>query len=116
LSRSNKELSFLTRSMLQIMIELAISVDVPPEHVEEGRTVPSLKPTVGKQFSNLMAIHHSREKPADAFTAVRYRDYWYWVDDRDFKSKRTFAFLMILFSLTETGGREGLPLVTIPAG
>ncbi len=27
----------------------------------------------------------------------------YGYDDRDFKSKRTFAFLMILFSLTETG-------------
>ena len=116
LSGSNKELSFLTRSMLQIMIELAISVDVPPEHVEEGRTVPAMKPSGGKEFSKLMAIHHSKEKPADAFTAVRYRDYWYWIDDRDFKSKRTFAFLMILFSLTETGGREGLPLVTIPAG
>jgi hypothetical protein len=25
-------------------------------------------------------------------------------------------FLMILFSLTETGGKEGLPLVTIPSG
>jgi hypothetical protein len=116
ISGNNKELSFLTRSMLQIMIELATSIDVPPEHVEEGRTVPSLKPSGGKQFSTLMAIHHSRGKPADAFTAVRYRDYWYWIDDRDFRSKRTFAFLMILFSLTETGGREGLPLVTIPAG
>ena len=63
-----------------------------------------------------MRVHHSKEKPDYAFTAVRYRDYWYWVDDRDFKSKRTFAFLMILFSLTETGGKEGLPLVTIPAG
>jgi len=38
------------------------------------------------------------------------------VDDRDFRTKRTFAFLMILFSLTETGGKEGLPLVTIPSG
>jgi len=115
LSGSNKELSFLTRSMLQIMIELAINVDVPPEHVEEGRTIATLKSSGAKEFSTLMAIHHSKEKPADAFTAVRYRDYWYWIDDRDFKSKRTFAFLMILFSLTETGGREGLPLVTIPA-
>ena len=26
------------------------------------------------------------------------------------------AFLMILFSLTETGGRDSLPLVTIPVG
>jgi len=30
--------------------------------------------------------------------------------------KKTFTFLMILFSLTETGGKEGLPQVTIPTG
>jgi hypothetical protein len=47
---------------------------------------------------------------------VNYRNHWFWIDDRDFKSKRTFAFLMVLFSLTETGGKEGLPLVTIPSG
>lgn len=47
---------------------------------------------------------------------VNYRNHWFWIDDRDFKSKRTFAFLMILFSLTETGNQEGLPLVTIPSG
>jgi hypothetical protein len=116
LSGNNRELSFLTRSMLHIMIELATSIDVPPEHVEEGRTVPSLQASGGQDISKLIAIHHSKEKPADALTAVHYRDYWYWIDDRDFRSKRTFAFLMILFSLTETGGREGLPLVTIPAG
>lgn len=43
------------------------------------------------------------------------RNHWFWIDDRDFKSKRTFAFLMVLLSLTETGGKVGLPLVTIPA-
>jgi hypothetical protein len=116
LSEDKKEISLLTRSMLHIMIGLATKIDVPPEHVEEGRTVPSLPMSETTESRKLMAIHYSKEKPANAFTAVRYRDYWYWVDDRDFKSKRTFAFLMILFSLMETGGREGLPLVTIPAG
>jgi hypothetical protein len=116
LSENKAELAFLTRSMLHIMIELATRIDVPPEHVEEGRTVPSRPMSASAGNTKLMSIHHSKEKPAYAFTAVRYRDYWYWVDDRDFKSKRTFAFLMILFSLTETGGKEGLPLVTIPAG
>ena len=111
------EIAMQTRSMLQIMIQLATKIDVPPEHVADGRTVPAMG-TEGYAagYSKLMNVHYSKERPADAFTAVKYRDYWYWVDDRDFRTKRTFAFLMILFSLTETGGREGLPLVTIPAG
>jgi len=99
------------------MIELAIQVDVPDEHVAEGRTVSS--PVSLQDVADptrLVAIHHIKEKPENAFAAVRYRDYWYWVDDRDFKSKRTFTFLMILISLTESGGRQDLPLVTIPAG
>jgi hypothetical protein len=109
----DNEIAMLTRSMLHIMILLATKIDVPPEHIADGRTVPAMATTENRK---LMKIHHSKERPADAFTAVKYRDYWYWVDDRDFKTKRTFAFLMILFSLTETGGKEGLPLVTIPSG
>ena len=33
---------------------------------------------------------------------------------RDYQSKRTFLFVMILFSLLETGGTEALPQITIP--
>ena len=111
------EVALLTRSMLQIMIQLATKIDVPPEHVAEGRTIPTMEAAGSDaRHRRLMNIHYSKEKPANAFSAVQYRDYWYWVDDRDFRTKRTFAFLMILFSLTETGGKEGLPLVTIPAG
>ena len=115
--KSDSEVALLTRSMLHIMIRLATLVSVPSEHVTEGRTVPSLALNSGikEDSGRLIEISHSTEKPEDAFTAVRYRDYWFWIDDRDFKSKRTFAFLMILFSLTETGGKAGLPLVTIPA-
>lgn len=117
LPKSKAEIAMLTRSILQIMIALATEVDVPPEHVADGRTVPSLPKQHGAtpERGRLIAIRHSAEKPGNAFTSVRYRDHWFWIDDRDFQSKRTFAFLMILFSLTETGGKEGLPLVTIPA-
>ena len=114
---SDTEIAFLTRSMLQIMIDLATRIDVPPEHVARGLTLPSLvADTPGSpQANQLLKVRYSKDYPAGALTAVKYRDYWFWVDDGDFLSKRTFAFLMILFSLTETGGKEGLPLVTIPA-
>jgi hypothetical protein len=114
---TDSEIAMLTRSMMQIMIELATQVDVPVIHIDEGRTNPASRQTSkdGTFTGRTITINHSVDKPENAFTAVLYRDYWFWIDDRDFLSKRTFAFLMILFSLTETGGSEGLPLVTIPA-
>lgn len=115
---TDHEITILTRSMLQIMVNLATQIDVPQEHVADGLTLPSLKPSPndGQAPESLITVHTSPDKPENAFTAVNYEDHWFWIDKRDFKSKRTFAFLMILFSLTETGGKEGLPLVTIPAG
>ena len=115
---SDREIAMLTRSMLHIMVELAIQIDVPSQHVVDGRTVPSLsKPdSAEKKIGQLIHVKNSADKPENAYTAVHYKDHWFWIDDRDFKSKRTFGFLMILFSLSESGGKEGLPLVTIPAG
>ena len=70
----------------------------------------------GETDRRIIKIQHSVEKPPRTYSAVKYKDYWFWIDDGDFASKRSFAFLMILFSLTETGGHQGLPLVTIPVG
>jgi hypothetical protein len=61
-------------------------------------------------------IHSSTQKPHDAFVAVPYQDYWFWIDDKDVRSKNVFSFLLFVFALTETGGKEKVPVVTIPAG
>ncbi len=118
IAKDDTEIAMLTRSMLQIMIALATQVEVPDEDVASGRTVPSLTTADGDKNNprRLIRIHHSAERPENAFSTIKYRDHWFWIDDRDFRSKRAFAFLMILFSLSETGGKGGLPLVTIPAG
>jgi len=115
---SDREIAMLTNSMLDIMVDLATQIDVPFEHVAAGFTVPSLAPPRDDEvaISQLIDIRSSPDQPEDAFVAVEYEDHWFWIDKGDFKSKRTFAILMILVSLSETGGREGLPLVTIPAG
>ena len=40
--------------------------------------------------------------------AVKYRDYWYYIDDRDGVSKETFE-LMLQFSRLDFGLRKPLP-------
>jgi hypothetical protein len=40
---------------------------------------------------------------------------WFWIEDRDQKSKQILSFLMIKFSLTEGGPSQGAPIVTSAA-
>jgi len=89
---------------------------VPPQHITEGRATPGFDSlTAVPEQQRLMHIRSSKEKPANACVAVSYRGYWFWIDDRDLKTKRAFAFMMMLFTLSETGEKENLPLITIPA-
>ncbi len=113
---NDKELAILTRSLLHIMNTMAVQVEVPAEHITEGRATPGFDSGAqAPDRQRLVRIRSSKEKPADSFVAIRYRDHWFWIDDRDLKTKRAFAFIMMLFTLSETGEKENLPLITIPA-
>jgi len=116
LPADDTEITMITYSMLQIIIKLATQIDVPPEHAADGRTVPSTQIGSEGGRQKLVRITSSTEEPENAFVAVRYRDHWYSIDDRDFKSKSVFTFVMILFSLTESGDNARLPVITIPTG
>jgi putative Ca2+/H+ antiporter (TMEM165/GDT1 family) len=63
----------------------------------------------------MFRIHCSQDKPSDASVSVSYRDKWFWIDDRDLRTKRAFALMFMLFALADTGDKESLPLITIPA-
>jgi hypothetical protein len=114
---NDKELAMLTRSILDILIDLASFIAVPAGHVAERRVAPTAEPEVGPGgvIPPLLRIQSSPEKPGDAFVAVPYRDHWYWIDDRDMPSKALFSFLMFVFTLVETGDKGAPPVVTIPA-
>ncbi|MGD9337020.1 MAG: hypothetical protein PVF76_06815 [Syntrophobacterales bacterium] len=116
-ARDDKEIAILSRSMLEVIIELSSYVDVPEMHLTEGRTYEALldQMDVSEEFGPLIAVNSDESRPADDFIAVRYKDYWFWIDDRDLRSKRTFAFLWLLFSFTETE-KGYAPVVTIPTG
>ena len=73
--QNDRELALQTRSMLQIIIELASHIDVPPQNVAEGRVYAAPK-TSTPDFPDLIAIHSDSKRPIDAYAAVRYRDMW----------------------------------------
>jgi hypothetical protein len=114
----DKEIALLTRSVLEILVDLSSYIDVPAANVEQKRTFPSPAPEFvnGAPVPGLIRILSSPQKPDDAFAAVPYRQDWYWIDDKDFPSKRLFSFIMFLFTLTDTGEKQGAPVITIPAG
>lgn len=60
-------------------------------------------------------IQSGREKPVNAFAAVRYREHWFWVENGDLQTKRALTIVMFIFALAESGGPGRLPLITISA-
>ena len=77
------------------MTQLGANIEVPPEHIAEQHTYPPTPEPLGSEQSLplLIRIHAQDSRRADAFAAVKYRDYGYWIDGRDFRSKGIFTFL-----------------------
>ncbi len=113
LQRRPNELAVLSRSMLEIMVELSSGITVPAAHVASGRTFPTSLPT-DAGGSPHVRIEAGPVPADDAFAAVQYRGTWYWVSDHDLLSKRSFTFLLLFFSLAETGVTPEAPVLTIP--
>jgi hypothetical protein len=113
---NTNELAVNSRSMLQIMQAFASHMDVPAAHLKDHSAWPSTEKTATEESSqHNVRIYSGKEKPANAFASVRYRDYWFWVDNGDFRTKRALTVIMFIFTLADTGSAEKLPLVTIPA-
>lgn len=109
--RSRTELAILTRSMTEIMIDLAAGVEAPAADLEAGRVraIPSAR-------QHMMTVRSGPEAPEDAYLAVRYGRHWFWIAGDDLNSRRIFTFLMLMLSLTESGGGGQAPLITLPTG
>ncbi len=107
------ELGVHTRSMLQILLALAGTVEVPQQDLDEHRA--SVVP--GADSAQMpFVVRSSSDKPPDAYAAVAYRNRWFWIEDTDYRSKRAFSFIMFLFTLSEEGDNQRLPVLTIPTG
>ena len=111
------EIAILSRSAMQILVDFASYIDVAPAEVADGRVFdPARSDDQLRVFPPLLRVRTGETAPANAYIGARYRDQWFWIDDRDEPSKRALSALMVLFSLTETGTPQPAPpVVTIPA-
>ncbi len=115
---NDREIAMLTRSMLEIIVEISQYVRVPESHVLENRASRGNytgSTSIDEKRSKVL-IKSSKEKPDDAFLAIEYRDYWFFIEDTDYRSKRLFSFLLFLFTLAESGSQGLSPVLTLPAG
>ena len=111
------EISIQSRSLLAMISFLAKGVDVPNEDREAGRVV--LLPDETKKALDahgVLRIRSQKEKPVDPYVAIRYRNYWFYIDNTDTTSKRTFSTLQVLFQLQAPSRGNKAPLLTLPTG
>ena len=114
--RSDKEVALLTRSSLEIYLELGARVQAPAVDVKAGRVsdVPPPHSEGGPRDQPLVHIYSGESPPERPFVAVRYGEHWFWIEGNDFRSKSIFSFLLLLSSLAETGVPQQAPIITVP--
>lgn len=104
-----------TYSLAQMLAMVAGRVDMPEKDISSGRAMPGFPVHAGAGPLDGVMVRSSSQEPRDAFASVRYRDVWFWVDDHDLRAKRVFTFIMLAFTMLETGSQDSQLQLTIPA-
>ena len=55
-------------------------------------------------------IRSGRDKPDNAFVSIPYWGHWYWIENRDYRSKQIFSFPQDPFSSLEQAQVDLFPL------
>jgi hypothetical protein len=111
----NNEVTIQIRSILMILESLAMGVDVPDSHIDNAH---SSDESTGLSAGGkpLVGIFSGKSRPKDAYAAIRYRSYWFWIDNSDMPSKRAFSFIQLIMNLSEAGEGNKGPVLTLPTG
>jgi len=112
------EISIQTRSLSAMMTFLAKGVQVPPEHLADGRAIDYEIPTAERGGESLIPfrMNSSRTQPKNAFAAVRYLDHWFYIENKDIESKRALGLIIALFRVLAPSGGGAAPILTLPTG
>lgn len=118
INRKPDEITIKLRSLLTLMGFLSHGVEVPAIHmqekfVEHNKEVANIE---NNDFFVPLNIRSAATEPDNAFVAIEYQDYWFYIEHSDHISKQAFGLLTYLYMLQAPQAPSGVPIITIPAG
>jgi hypothetical protein len=112
--RETGGVAIITRSLFDLLEILSGAVEVPEQDQDDG--VATSYPPPGLMGKDLR-VRHTETEPGHASVAVKYRDGWFYIDERDQATKWFFRLLGTLYSVTiaESTARDSTaPVLTVP--
>lgn len=109
-----EEIGLRGRSMLEIMQVASKEVMVPEEDIKLSAAGTDQKNST--DATDWLVIKTSDSAPSNNSLSVQYRGHWFYIDDTDLQSRRTFAMLTALFSVVGGTVPGAHPVLTLPVG
>ncbi len=116
---TKRDIVIETRPILSAMFYVGRGIEIPEKLFKAGVVHVNMDENNepfdwGKVLGDLFHIRSSPNKPLKSFTSVEYRDYWYYIDERDIRSKETLTMLHIVLTLRAGGSPSTPPVITLP--
>ena len=111
------EIGLRGRSMLEIMQVASKEVHAPEEDIRLGTTTADRPQDLlsATGASDWLAIHSSDTEPSSKLR-IQHNGHWFYIDDSDIRSRKTFAMLNALFAVVGGTVPGAAPVMTIPVG
>ena len=103
-----------TRSTADLIEILRAAIEIPQEHNRPGLTINY--PPMGLAGKDIL-IRSSKDKPKTASLAVKYRGYWFYIEETDQPTKLFFRSVRLFWSVSIASSadpRTSAPVLTIP--
>jgi hypothetical protein len=102
-----------TRSIYDLVEIFSAAIEVPQEHALKGLTINP--PPMGWPGRGIRIIS-STKKPGNMSLAVKYRGYWFYIDETDQRTKAFFRDLRAYWSVSiaAAADHKAAPVLTLP--
>ena len=108
------EIGLRGRSMLEIMQVASKEVQVPEDDIKLSAAGADQKSST--DAADWLVIKTSESAPSNNSLKIQYRGHWFYIDDADLTSRRTFAMLSALFAVVGGTVPGAHPVLTLPVG